>query len=589
MFSYPTAIRRSIITFSYRCWSSRFAYLASFLLLLLQRSPLLRILSEGQLHMAPRFANILKFTSITSAVQFAGTHAVTGATAPEVTAIGTFTNPADATVGELFAWAFSATLPGKKARSYLIEGLPPGIEFDNNVASSSVASIQGTPTAGGTFNVELTAFHFNDLQGEASPVFELVINVAGGVVTGPVITKALTDQLIAAGESVTLIVEAEGEGLSYAWEKDGVAIPNSDQPQLQLDNVVAADAGIYTVKILKDGVESSSTAEIQIIADGIPIPAGQTLYSVSSRDAKIRAFNADGSTNVSATITLDGFSVTGTSGMAFDPVSETLYAMLKLSSPPNGDVGDRVLAALDPVSGKATFVGNPAAELLLKFSALAFDDAGQLYGVTGNDPNAASPETLFTIDKATGAATEFLGLGNGDQGEALTFDPESGLLVHASGGPLPQEKVLETINLATKEVTPITLQGNWEEGKSLTSLGGGHYLIADETTVYLVTSDGLVAPVGKVDHIAKGMALVPTPVAELEITRIERGANGTLIAFPAAGVQGYVVESSQDLITWEERLMADVGEDLTEVEFNDVEATIDVPIRFYRVSRSETP
>ncbi|MGY8689244.1 MAG: hypothetical protein ACKVHP_16105, partial [Verrucomicrobiales bacterium] len=143
----------------------------------------------------------------------------------------------------------------------------------------------------------------------------------------------------------------------------------------------------------------------------------------------IRAFNADGSTNVSATITLDGFSVTGTSGMAFDPVSETLYAMLKLSSPPNGDVGDRVLAALDPVSGKATFVGNPAAELLLKFSALAFDDAGQLYGVTGNDPNAASPETLFTIDKATGAATEFLGLGNGDQGEALTFDPESGLLV----------------------------------------------------------------------------------------------------------------------------------------------------------------
>ncbi|MGY8689243.1 MAG: hypothetical protein ACKVHP_16100, partial [Verrucomicrobiales bacterium] len=116
---------------------------------------------------------------------------------------------------------------------------------------------------------------------------------------------------------------------------------------------------------------------------------------------------------------------------------------------------------------------------------------------------------------------------------------------------LPQEKVLETINLATKEVTPITLQGNWEEGKSLTSLGGGHYLIADETTVYLVTSDGLVAPVGKVDHIAKGMALVPTPVAELEITRIERGANGTLIAFPAAGVQGYVVESSQDLITWE--------------------------------------
>ncbi len=73
-------------------------------------------------------------------------HAVTGATSPEITPVSPSTNPAEAQVGEQFAWVWGAFTPGKKARSYLVEGLSPGITYDNIVNSSSFAAIQGTPT-----------------------------------------------------------------------------------------------------------------------------------------------------------------------------------------------------------------------------------------------------------------------------------------------------------------------------------------------------------------------------------------------------------------------------------------------------------
>ena len=513
-------------------------------------------------------------------------HAVTGATSPEITAVSPSTNPAEAQVGELFAWVWGAFLPGYKARSYLVEGLPPGITYDNIVNSSSFAAIQGTPTMAGSFMVEITAFHFAGLEGEASPTFELELNVFGGAVLAPVISKSLAHQLTKEGESVTLTVEAGGEGLTYVWEKDGILLPDSNQPQLQLDSVDAEDAGLYTVKVSNGDAESTSTAEIKVIAQEIPIPAGQTLYSVSPRDNIMRALTADGSTGSTVPITMDGLTVTGGMGIALDPISGQLYALLRLSKPPNNEVGDRILATLDPSSGKAILVGNPAADQLLKFSAITFDNQGQLYGVTGDDTGAVSKESLFTIDKETAAATQFLSLGNGDQGEALAFDVERGLLLHASGGPSPQTQVLETIDPETKAITPIIVQGGWKEGKALIYLGVGQYVVADEEAVYLVTPDGLIVPVGQIDHATKGLALVPSAVeTSFAIRRIERTEKGALIGFFAVSGDNYVIESSQDLTDWTERLMDTVPEGETEVVFTDEEATSDIPERYYRARR----
>ena len=61
----------------------------------------------------------------------------------------------------------------------------------------------------------------------------------------------------------------------------------------------------------------------------------------------------------------------------------------------------------------------------------AFNAAGDLYGVTGD--GSTTPESLFTLDKTTGAPTFQCTLGNGNDGEALGFNPMDGLFYHASG------------------------------------------------------------------------------------------------------------------------------------------------------------
>ena len=54
-----------------------------------------------------------------------------------------------------------------------------------------------------------------------------------------------------------------------------------------------------------------------------------------------------------------------------------------------------------------------------------------LYGLTGD--GGSPSETLFTIDINSGAGTQILPLGNGNDGEGLAFNPNDGLLYHSSG------------------------------------------------------------------------------------------------------------------------------------------------------------
>ena len=111
------------------------------------------------------------------------------------------------------------------------------------------------------------------------------------------------------------------------------------------------DAGLYILKVSNGDAESTPTAEIKVIVQGIPIPVGQTLYSVSARDNMMRALTADGSTGSTVPITMCGLTVTGGMGVALDPVFGKRYAPLRLSEPPRNEVGDRVLGTLDPSSG----------------------------------------------------------------------------------------------------------------------------------------------------------------------------------------------------------------------------------------------
>lgn len=140
-------------------------------------------------------------------------------------------------------------------------------------------------------------------------------------------------------------------------------------------------------------------------------------------------------------ITLAGFTVTGANGLAVDPSTNEVYAILKVAT-----VSGRVLAKLDLASGVATQVGN----LGDNFASLAFRGA-QLYGVTGD--GALTPETLYLIDKTSAAKTLATALGNGADGEVIAWNPADDMLYHWSGrDPVVFEKVLP---VPPYTVTPI--------------------------------------------------------------------------------------------------------------------------------------
>lgn len=119
---------------------------------------------------------------------------------------------------------------------------------------------------------------------------------------------------------------------------------------------------------------------------------------------------------------LSGAVVTGATGMAFDPCGLQTYIILKLAG-----VSGRVLATIDLSTGNCAQIGN----LGDNFSSIVFDRNGQLFGLTGDGANV--PETFFSIDKTTAVTSQLKTLGNGADGEILSYDPVNDMFYHWSG------------------------------------------------------------------------------------------------------------------------------------------------------------
>jgi len=193
--------------------------------------------------------------------------------------------------------------------------------------------------------------------------------------------------------------------------------------------------------------------------DGFPRPPDPTLRTIDS---------ANGSTVGSVTISLAGEVVNGGTGLARHPQTGVLYAMLKIAGRQFPD-----LVTLDEGTGVAVRIGGTQD----KFAGIAFTSDGTLYGVSGEaGPN---PEALYTIDPLTGQSSLVEDLGAGSDGETLAFNPDDGLLYHASGSGNPNSnfgEIFETIDPATLAITNVPLSGfDYEELTALTYRDGGFF------------------------------------------------------------------------------------------------------------------
>lgn len=173
-------------------------------------------------------------------------------------------------------------------------------------------------------------------------------------------------------------------------------------------------------------------------------------------------------------LTLSGFTVAGCTGLARHPTTGVFYAVLNEST---GGFNGRPLVTVNMGTGICTLVGDTGEGI----AGLAFSPSGTLYGVSGD--GGFSPETLYTIDTNNGSITTLLALGNGDDGESITYVPRR------LGGTL-------TVNAVNGVAT--------FDGLSIDQLGSGYTLI--------VTSGGLTPDTSAAVNVAG--AVSPTATVE---------------------------------------------------------------------------
>ena len=213
----------------------------------------------------------------------------------------------------------------------------------------------------------------------------------------------------------------------------------------------------------------------------------------------------------------NGKAIDGANGAAVDPTTNEVYAVLRLLDP-NG----RYLAQLDMNSGLATVIG----KLNRNFAAIAFDNGGQLYGLTG-DGDATNPSTLYSINKTTAGITLLAAYANDWTGETLVYNPNDNKLYRAT------QTDMFAIDPADPENPQTVYAGNSSLPNvinGLIYLGGNRFNLVSANDVYAMDSaTGEGVYLGSMDIQTKsGFLWSPLTGNETYTISYAAGAHGSI-------------------------------------------------------------
>ena len=170
------------------------------------------------------------------------------------------------------------------------------------------------------------------------------------------------------------------------------------------------------------------------------------LYSTEVFSDDLYMIDTSTFTVTSTTTLTSGLGVSGINGADIDPCTGTVYVNYK-------DGGStRRLGTLDPATGVITDIG-PFGD---QVSTISFGPTGLLFAITGN--GAGTTETLYQVDIGTGAMTLITPLSAEDDGEALGFNPDNGMLYRWSGWS-NVDCIMEEIDPSTFTATAVPLSG----------------------------------------------------------------------------------------------------------------------------------
>ncbi len=219
-----------------------------------------------------------------------------------------------------------------------------------------------------------------------------------------------------------------------------------------------------------------------------PITQAQSLplYVVHHNSNNIETVDPlTGNLLTSTPIVQSGEGVTGGFwGLAKHPATGTLFAIWRRTE----------LVTINPSTGEMTDIGPTGHNVGGITFRKASGGAVSLYMVSGHS-DATNPDTLFTLDTTSGAATLVLAFGNGNMGETIAFNTSDGFLYRMYGsGLINDSQFLNKIDPVSLAVTNIPLSHDtYNQATALTYWAGNFLLMADHNSnLFLVSTDGRV-------------------------------------------------------------------------------------------------
>ncbi len=243
------------------------------LILLLQRTPLLKVIVSAEMPASSLVSQILK-SAIVGTASLGAFHSVSAATELVTNPTSNEVTPIPAEVGVPFTFTFSVVGAQTLAGSYSVDPaeLPPGLTLigaTGGVLNSASGVIGGTPTQAGTYNFTLNAWQNANGSGDQI-VYQRIIEVMDVASLPPEITFQPVSLTVNPGSGAFFTVKVGGTGVvTYQWKVNGVDLPGETEPTLNLFDVQLADAGSYSVVVTNSaGSTTSNNASLTVDANG---------------------------------------------------------------------------------------------------------------------------------------------------------------------------------------------------------------------------------------------------------------------------------------------------------------------------------
>lgn len=193
------------------------------------------------------------------------------------------------------------------------------------------------------------------------------------------------------------------------------------------------------------------------------------------------------------------------------------------------------------------------AALALLFTGMGLARAATLYGVSGE--GTGMPESLFILSQTDASESLALGLGAGNGGETIAFDPVGGLMYHASG--VSTSARFESIGLGIPSVlSSVAFSGAFAgqvNAMTFNPVAGSFLLTSNNQHLYSVTPGGLTSDLGIVSTQLKGLAFVGTTLYGAAVRANElrtiNPLNGATLSTLAFTLPGFTIAGATGLAT----------------------------------------